>query len=58
MQDTFHNLGVGLVLASLLMYFLMVGLDRSFIVPLTVMLVVPDLAGRRAADAVPHRHGA
>ena len=41
MQDTFWNLGVGLILASLLIYFLMVGLDRSFVVPLTVMLVVP-----------------
>ena len=41
MQDTFRNLAVGLVLASLLIYFLMVGLDRSWIVPLTVMLVVP-----------------
>ena len=28
MQDTFNNLGFGLLLASLLMYFLMVGLDR------------------------------
>ncbi len=37
MQDTFRNLGVGLVLASLLIYFLMVGLDNSFIVPLAVM---------------------
>jgi multidrug efflux pump subunit AcrB len=41
MQDTFHNLAVGLVLATLLMYFLMVALDRSWIVPMTVMLVVP-----------------
>jgi multidrug efflux pump subunit AcrB len=41
MQDTFSNLSVGLVLASLLIYFLMVALDRSWIVPLTVMLVVP-----------------
>ncbi|MBS0260505.1 MAG: efflux RND transporter permease subunit [Planctomycetes bacterium] len=41
MQDTFRNLGFGLILASLLIYFLMVGLDKSFIVPLTVMLVVP-----------------
>lgn len=46
MQDTFKNLGFGLLLAALLMYFLMVALDRSFIVPLTVMLVVPlSLAG-------------
>jgi multidrug efflux pump subunit AcrB len=41
MQETFTNLGSGLVLASLLMYFLMVGLDKSWVVPLTVMLVVP-----------------
>lgn len=41
MQTTFINLGGGLVLAALLIYFLMVGLDRSFIVPLSVMLVVP-----------------
>jgi multidrug efflux pump subunit AcrB len=45
MQETFHSLGFGLVLASLLMYFLMVGLDKSFIVPLTVMLVVPISLG-------------
>ncbi|HWB01205.1 MAG TPA: efflux RND transporter permease subunit [Pirellulales bacterium] len=46
MQDTFYNLSVGLILATLLMYFLMVALDRSWIVPLTVMLVVPlSLAG-------------
>jgi len=41
MQDTFKNLGLGLILASLLIYFLMVALDRSFIVPLAVMLIVP-----------------
>jgi multidrug efflux pump subunit AcrB len=41
MQDTFVNLGYGLILASLLIYFLMVALDRSFLVPLTVMLIVP-----------------
>ena len=41
MQDTFKNLGCGLILASLLIYFLMVALDQSFIVPLAVMLIVP-----------------
>jgi multidrug efflux pump subunit AcrB len=41
MQETFRSLGTGLILASLLIYFLMVGLDRSFIVPLAVMLIVP-----------------
>jgi multidrug efflux pump subunit AcrB len=41
MNQTFHDLGIGLILAILLMYFLMVGLDRSYVVPLTVMLTVP-----------------
>jgi multidrug efflux pump subunit AcrB len=41
MQDTFRNLSIGLILASLLMYFLMVALDKSWIVPLTVMFTVP-----------------
>lgn len=41
MQETFKNLGQGLILASLLIYFLMVALDKSFIVPLSVMLIVP-----------------
>ncbi|HEX3657717.1 MAG TPA: efflux RND transporter permease subunit [Pirellulales bacterium] len=45
MQETFRNLGVGLLLATLLMYCLMVGLDRSWIVPMTVMLVVPVSLG-------------
>jgi len=41
MQATFKNLAVGLLLASLLIYFLMVALDKSWIVPLAVMLIVP-----------------
>ncbi|HVA46201.1 MAG TPA: efflux RND transporter permease subunit [Pirellulales bacterium] len=41
MQEAFTNLSVGLVLSSLLIYFLMVALARSFVVPLAVMLVVP-----------------
>jgi multidrug efflux pump subunit AcrB len=41
MQETFKSLGQGLILASLLIYFLMVALDKSFIVPLAVMLIVP-----------------
>lgn len=43
MQDTFYNLGVGLILASLLIYFLLVALVRSWVVPLSVMLAVPLL---------------
>jgi len=46
MQSTFNSLGYALILAALLIYFLLVGLNRSFIVPLTVMLVIPlSLAG-------------
>jgi multidrug efflux pump subunit AcrB len=41
MRDTFDNLFKGLILASLLIYFLMVGLDKSFVVPLSVMSIVP-----------------
>jgi multidrug efflux pump subunit AcrB len=41
MQDTFKNMSFGLLLASLLMYFVMVALNRSFVVPLAVMFVVP-----------------
>ena len=41
MKDTSRSLGFGLILASLLIYFLMVGLDRSWVVPLSVMLIVP-----------------
>jgi multidrug efflux pump subunit AcrB len=41
MQDTFRNLGLGLVLASLLIYFLMVGLFRSWIIPLVILTSVP-----------------
>ena len=35
MKDTFNSLAVGLTLASLLIYFLMVGLDKSLVVPLS-----------------------
>ncbi len=41
MRDTFDSLFKGLILASLLIYFLMVGLDKSFVVPLSVMSIVP-----------------
>ncbi|MFO0952528.1 MAG: efflux RND transporter permease subunit [Isosphaeraceae bacterium] len=41
MQDTFRSLGFGLAVASVLMYFLMAALDKSYVVPLTVMLTVP-----------------
>ena len=41
MQTTFRDLAIGMILAVLLMYFLMVALDKSYVVPLTVMLTVP-----------------
>ena len=41
MQQTFTELGFGLALAAVLIYFLMVALDKSWVVPLTVMLTVP-----------------
>lgn len=41
MQDTFRNLGVGLVLASLLVYFLMVALFRAWLTPLVILSAVP-----------------
>jgi multidrug efflux pump subunit AcrB len=41
MQDTFVNMGYGLVLASMLVYFLMVALFRSWLSPLVIMSAVP-----------------
>jgi multidrug efflux pump subunit AcrB len=41
MQDTFRNLGVGMILAVLLIYFLMVALFKSYITPLVVLSAVP-----------------
>jgi len=41
MQATFRNLGYGLLLSSLLAYFLMVALFRSWLSPLIVMVAVP-----------------
>src|SRR5258708_22422673 len=41
MKDTFANLGVGLVSASVLIYFLMVALFRSYLTPLVIMSAVP-----------------
>jgi multidrug efflux pump subunit AcrB len=41
MKQTFRDLAVGLTLASILIYFMMVALDKSFVVPLCVLLGVP-----------------
>jgi multidrug efflux pump subunit AcrB len=41
MQETFRNLGVGLILATLLIYFLLVALFKSYITPLVILFAVP-----------------
>jgi multidrug efflux pump subunit AcrB len=41
MNDTFANLGVGLLGAAVLIYFLMVALFRSYLMPLVIMSAVP-----------------
>jgi multidrug efflux pump subunit AcrB len=41
MRTTFRDLGIGLVLASLLIYFLMVALFKSYLTPLVILSAVP-----------------
>jgi multidrug efflux pump subunit AcrB len=41
MNDMFINLGIGLILASLLIYFLMVALFKSWLTPLVILSAVP-----------------
>ncbi|HMF10989.1 MAG TPA: efflux RND transporter permease subunit, partial [Gemmataceae bacterium] len=41
MQDTFRNMGLGLILAAMLVYFLMVALFRSWLSPLVILSAVP-----------------
>ena len=41
MQETFQNLGVGLLLATLFVYFLMVALFKSYVLPLVILFAVP-----------------
>ncbi|QEH33369.1 Multidrug resistance protein MdtC [Aquisphaera giovannonii] len=41
MEETFRSLGIGLVLATLLIYFLMAALLRSYVTPLVILLAVP-----------------
>ena len=41
MQETFSNLGWGLVLATLLIYFLLVSLFKSYVTPLIILSAVP-----------------
>lgn len=41
MQETFRSLGIGLVLATLLIYFLMAALFKSYMTPLVILFAVP-----------------
>ena len=41
MRQTFHDLGIGLLLATVLIYFLMVALFKSYITPLVILFAVP-----------------
>ena len=41
MQDTFKHMAFFMLLAIVLIYFLMAGLDKSFLVPLSVMGILP-----------------
>ena len=41
MQETFRSLGVGLILATMLIYFLMAALFRSYLTPLVILFAVP-----------------
>src|SRR5262249_8730988 len=41
MQDTFRNLRIGLIAASVLVYFLMVALFKSWLSPLVILSAVP-----------------
>ena len=41
MQETFRSLGVGLILASMLIYFLMAALFKSYMTPLVILFAVP-----------------
>ncbi len=41
MQDTFRSLGFGLILATMLIYFLMAALFKSYLTPLVILFAVP-----------------
>ena len=57
MQETFRSLGFGLILATLLIYFLMAALFKSYVTPLVILFAVPAGSGRRGDDALSHEHG-
>ncbi len=41
MQETFRSLGLGLILATMLIYFLMAALFKSYLTPLVILFAVP-----------------
>jgi multidrug efflux pump subunit AcrB len=41
MQETFRSLGLGLILATMLIYFLMAALFKSYVTPLVILFAVP-----------------
>jgi multidrug efflux pump subunit AcrB len=41
MQETFRSLGIGLILATILIYFLMASLFKSYLTPLVILFAVP-----------------
>ena len=41
MQETFRSLGIGLILATMLIYFLMASLFKSYLTPLVILFAVP-----------------
>jgi multidrug efflux pump subunit AcrB len=41
MQETFRSLGFGLILATMLIYFLMAALFKSYVTPLVILFAVP-----------------
>ena len=57
MQETFSSLGFGLILATLLIYFLMAALFSSYLTPLVILCRRAAGAGGGDVDALSHQHG-
>ena len=55
MNQSFRSLGLGLILATLLVYCLMVVLFQSWLDPFIIMVAVPGRARRHPVDAGVHR---
>ena len=52
MQVSFRSFGLGLILATVLVYLILVAQFKSFIDPLLILLAVPTGPDRRADDSV------